>query len=319
MSQKKIVGDRLRAVVIGSGPAGCTASIYFARANIDTILISGDQKGGQLTITTDVENFPGFSKVVQGPFLMSEMILQAKNCGVSLINDNINSIKILNSGFELDGYAATYNADVVVIATGAQAKWLGIPSEDNFRGYGVSGCATCDGMFFSGKDVAVIGGGNTAVEEALYLTRHVNKVYLVHRRDALRADKVLQNRLFNNEKIQCIWNRTVSEILGNEEPKYVTGVRLTSTVNEDDMDLKVEGVFIAIGHSPNTTPFKNIMDLDDVGYIKVKSNTNTYTNIPGIFVAGDVHDKFYKQAVTAAGYGCMAALDAIKFLEERSK
>jgi len=308
---------RTKLVIIGSGPAGLSAAIYAARAALDPILIHGMQPGGQLTITTDVENYPGFAQVIQGPWLMQEMEKQAKHVGANLVHDYIEKVELTKQPFEI--YAASgdiYQADSVIISTGAEAKWLGIPSEQEFQGYGVSGCATCDGFFFKGKEVVVIGGGNTAVEEALYLTNHAKQVYLVHRRNELRAEKILQDRLFKNNKISVIWDNTLEEVIGTNNPKSVTEVRLKNTKSGKITKLNCDGVFIAIGHKPNTDMFKGQLDMDDEGYL-LTAPDSTKTNIAGVYAAGDVQDKIYRQAVTAAGTGCMAALEADKFLRDR--
>lgn len=307
-----------KSLIIGSGPAGYTAAIYAARANMQPILVQGNSIGGQLSTTTDVENYPGFAQAIQGPWLMEEMSKQAANVGTKLIFDNISSIKSTNPPFEVLGDTGnTYKAETIIIATGAEAKWLGLNSEEEFKGYGVSGCATCDGFFFKNQEIAVIGGGNTAVEEALYLTNHASQVTLVHRRDNLRAEMVLQDRLFRNTKIQILWNHTLHEVLGTKNPKTVTGALLKSTIDSKISKLNISGIFIAIGHAPNTSIFKNHIEVDQDGYILTKPNS-TATNIPGIYAAGDVQDKIYRQAVTAAGTGCMAALEAQKFLDEKN-
>lgn len=303
-----------KLLIIGAGPAGYTAAIYAARANLNPILVTGMQPGGQLTITTDVENYPGFSDVIQGPWLMEQMRLQAEHMGTAINYDYISRVDFSKRPFTCYGETTTFTADAVIIATGAEAKWLGIPSELKYRGFGVSACATCDGFFFRNKPVAVIGGGNSAVEEALYLSNIASHVTLVHRRDTLRSEKILQDRLFANSKISIIWNHEVDEILGAQDSVGVSGVRLKSTQDPTTTQiLNVEGVFIAIGHSPKTDVFKGHIDLDEAGYILTEKGETT-TNIPGVFAAGDVQDKIYRQAVTAAGQGCMAALDAEKFL-----
>lgn len=307
---------KTKTLIIGSGPAGYTAAIYAARANLKPILIMGFEAGGQLMVTTDVENYPGFRDVIQGPWLMEEMKAQAEHVGTQLVQDTIKKVNFHKRPFVCEGDTGnTYIADAVIIATGAQAKWLGIPSEGHFRGFGVSGCATCDGFFFRDKDVAVIGGGNTAVEEALYMTNHASKVTLIHRRDQLRADKVLQDRLFKHPKIKVIWNHVADEIIGGETPKKVTGLNIRNTIDHKITALKLDGVFIAIGHTPMTEIFKGQIDTDKEGYIVCKPGTTT-TNITGVFAAGDVQDKIYRQAVTAAGQGCMAAIDVEKFISE---
>ncbi len=304
---------KTKVLIIGSGPAGCTAAIYAARANMHPIMVHGMQPGGQLTITTDVENYPGFADVIQGPWLMEQMTKQAEHVGTKIIFDYITKVDFSKPPFIAYGGSDTYHADSVIISTGAQAKWLGLESEKHFQGFGVSGCATCDGFFFRGKEVLVVGGGNTAVEEALYLTNHASKVYLMHRRDELRAEKILQERLLKHPKIEMIWNHTLAEVKGTEEPKSVTHAVIQSTIDSKVRELKIDGIFIAIGHKPNTDMFKGMLDIDEEGYIITKPNS-TKTNIPGIFAAGDVQDKIYRQAVTAAGTGCMAALEAEKFL-----
>lgn len=306
-----------KVLIIGSGPAGYAAAIYAARANLEPVLVTGLEPGGQLMITTDVENYPGFADVIQGPWLMEQMRLQAEHVGTKIIQDKISHIDMSTRPFICRGEGKeTYKAETVIISTGAQAKWLGLDSETKFRGYGVSGCATCDGFFFRGKEVAIVGGGNTAVEEALYLTNHASKVTLIHRRNQLRAEKILQDRLFKNPKIQVIWDHTLDEVLGNEDPLSVTGVRLKHTTSGETQDLPVEGVFIAIGHKPNTDIFKGQLELDEEGYIKGSLATSE-TTIEGVFAAGDVKDKIYRQAVTAAGMGCMGALDAARFLQDK--
>ncbi len=301
-------------LIIGSGPAGYTAAIYAARANMEPIIVQGNMVGGQLTITTDVENYPGFVNI-QGPNLMDEMCKQAKHCGAKVVFDHISEVESFESPFVFRSTSGdTYKAETVVIATGATAKWLGLESEEKFKGYGVSGCATCDGFFFKNQEVLVVGGGNTAVEEALYLTNHASRVLLVHRRDKLRAENILQERLFRNPKIDILWNHTLEEVIGNDAPKSVTGARLKSTEDGKVHTVDVSGIFIAIGHSPNTSLCKGFLDMDAEGYLITKPDS-TATNVPGIYAAGDVQDKIYRQAVTAAGTGCMAALEAQKFLE----
>ncbi|MBN9413557.1 MAG: thioredoxin-disulfide reductase [Candidatus Paracaedimonas acanthamoebae] len=305
-----------KMLIIGSGPAGYTAAIYAARGNLSPVLVTGMQPGGQLTITTDVENYPGFADVIQGPWLMEQMRAQAEHVGTKILFDTINDIDTSQRPFVCLGENGDrYIAETIVISTGAQAKWLGLSSEESFRGYGVSGCATCDAFFFKNQEVVVVGGGNTAVEDALFLTQHASKITLVHRRDSLRAEKILQDRLLNNEKVRVIWNHTVVEILGEATPKTVTGIRLKDIHSGAIQDLEAQGVFIAIGHKPATEIFRNKLDLDEHGYIKCRPNS-TWTSVPGIFAAGDVQDSIYRQAVTAAGQGCMAALDAQRFLSE---
>tara|TARA_X000000950_G_scaffold162140_1_gene198226 strand:- start:19747 stop:20685 length:939 start_codon:yes stop_codon:yes gene_type:complete len=303
-----------KVLIIGSGPAGYTAAIYTARAMLHPTLVQGMQPGGQLTITTDVENYPGFGDVIQGPWLMEQMEKQAKTVGTNIITDMIKSVDLSQRPFTaVSENGTTYTADSIIISTGAQARWLGIDSEMKFSGFGVSACATCDGFFFKDKEVIVVGGGNSAVEEALYLTGMASKVYLVHRRDTLRAEKILQDRLFANEKVECIWNSQIEEIIGDEDPKNVTGVKLKSTLDGTITEKKIDGVFIAIGHDPATSIFKGQVDMDNENYIITKPDS-TQTSVDGVYAAGDVKDKTYRQAVTAAGMGCMAALEAEKFL-----
>jgi len=303
-----------KVLIIGAGPAGYTAAIYAARANLDPLLVTGLQPGGQLTITTDVENYPGFAEAIQGPWLMEQMQLQAEHVGTRIIVDMIEVVDLGRRPFVATGDSGdVYVGETVILATGAQARWLGLPSEEVFRGFGVSACATCDGFFFRGKDVVVVGGGNTAVEEALYLTNHARRVTLVHRRDALRAEKILQHRLFRNPKIDVIWDTVVDEILGVPEPPQVTGVRLRDLRTGALTDLACDGVFIAIGHTPVTGLVAGQLPLDPEGYVIVRPDS-TQTGLPGVFAAGDVKDKIFRQAVTAAGMGCMAALEAEKFL-----
>ena len=305
-----------KVLIIGSGPAGYTAAIYAARAMLSPTLVQGIQPGGQLTITTDVENYPGYGDVIQGPWLMEQMETQAKNVGTNIINDIIKSVDLNVYPFTAESESGqTFTADSIIISTGAQARWLGLDSEKKFQGYGVSACATCDGFFFKDKEVVVVGGGNTAVEEALFLTSFASKVFLVHRRDELRAEKILQDRLFKNEKIQCIWDSQVTDIIGDDNPLNVTSVKIKNIKTEQVTDLKVDGIFVAIGHDPATQLFKGQIDMDDSGYIITKPDS-TLTNINGVYAAGDVKDKTYRQAVTAAGMGCMAALEAEKFLAE---
>ncbi len=303
-----------KALILGSGPAGCTAAIYAARANLEPILVAGLQPGGQLTITTDVENFPGFAQAVQGPWLMEQMQAQAEHVGARFMYDLITSVDLSKRPFTAIGDSGdTYTADTLIISTGATARWLGIESEQTFQGFGVSACATCDGFFFRGKEVAVVGGGNSAVEEAIYLAGIASKVTLIHRRDSLRAEKIAQDRLFALPNVNVIWDSGVDEILGDQNPPSVTGLRLKNTKTGALSELKIDGLFIAIGHTPNTDLFKGQVTLDDEGYIITKPGT-TQTNIPGVFAAGDVQDKIYRQAVTAAGTGCMSALEAERFL-----
>lgn len=307
---------KTKVLIIGSGAAGYTAGIYAARANLEPILFSGEQVGGQLTITTDVENYPGFADPVQGPWLMEQMRNQALNVGTKIVDKKIVSIDTKSRPFFcVDSSGDEYLADTVIIATGASAKWLGLSTEEKFRGHGVSGCATCDGFFFKNREVAVIGGGNTAVEEAIYLTNHASKVYLIHRRDTLKAEKIMQDRLFANPKIAPLWYYAVEEFVGVEKPlKYLTGLKLKSTKSDESIELKIDGAFVAIGHKPNTDIFNGKVGMDSEGYV-ITTAGSTNTNVEGIFACGDVQDKKYRQAVTAAGSGCMAALDAQRFLE----
>ena len=303
-----------KVLIIGSGAAGCTAAIYAARASLSPIMVHGMQPGGQLTITTDVENFPGFEHAVQGPWLMEQMEKQAAHVGTQNIHDSIMSVDFSKRPFVAKGESGdTYIGDTLVIATGATARWLGIPSEKQYAGYGISACATCDGFFFKGQEVIVVGGGNSAVEEALYLTNHATKVTLIHRRDKLRAEKIAQDRLFKNPKISVIWDSEVEEFYGTDNPPALTGVKLKNTKTGEITDFKTDGAFIAIGHTPNTDLFKGHITTDEDGYIVTTPGT-TQTNIPGVFAAGDVQDKIFRQAVTAAGTGCMAALEAERFI-----
>jgi len=306
---------KTKVTVIGSGPAGYTAAIYCARANLKPILINGNQPGGQLTITTDVENFPGFANAIQGPWLMEQMEKQATHVGTNIVFDHITKVDFSNKPFKLFGESGDiYESDAVIICTGAQARWLGIESEKKYQGFGVSGCATCDGFFFRNKEVIVVGGGNSAMEEALYLTNHASKVYIIHRRDKFRGEKILQDRLFANKKIEVIWNHTLQEVIGNENPKFVTSANLKNTIDGSIKNIKIDGIFIAIGHKPNSDIFKNSgIEIDSEGYLITKPNS-TATNISGIYAAGDIQDKIYRQAVTAAGTGCMAALEVEKYL-----
>jgi thioredoxin reductase (NADPH) len=303
-----------KLVIVGSGPAGYTAAIYAARALLEPVLISGFQPGGQLMITTEVENYPGFADVIQGPWLMEQIRLQAEHVGTRMISDHIVKVELDQRPFRLTGDSGdVYTCDALIIATGAQAKWLGLPSEAKFQGFGVSACATCDGFFFRGKEVVVVGGGNTAVEEALYLAQLASKVTLVHRRDSLRAERILQDRLFQHPKIDVIWNAGVEEICGAQNPPTVTHVRLKNVKDGSVSELKADGVFIAIGHKPSTDLFAGQLDMKPGGYLLTEPNA-TATNIPGVFAAGDVADDVYRQAVTAAGLGCMAALEAERYL-----
>ena len=301
-------------LIIGAGPAGYTAAIYAARAALRPIMVAGLQPGGQLMITTDVENYPGFADIIQGPWLMEQMARQAEHVGTTIVEDLVTAADLSVRPFRFTADSGdVFLADAAIIATGADARWLGLPSETRLRGAGVSACATCDGFFFRGKDVAVVGGGNTAVEEALFLTHHAEHVTLIHRRDALRAEKVLQARLFAHPKISVVWNSVVEEIIGEGTPELVTGVRLRDVRTGTEIRLPVDGVFVAIGHTPNTALFRGQLEMDDEGYIRTTPGS-TRTSVPGVFAAGDVQDKVFRQAVTAAGTGCMAALEADKFL-----
>src|ERR1700742_3902319 len=303
-----------KVIILGSGPAGCTAAIYAARAMLAPTLIAGIQPGGQLTITTEVENYPGYAEAIQGPWLMDQMQAQAAHLGTKFVSDTIASVELSRRPFKLTGDSGTvYTCDALIIATGASANWLGLPSESKFQGFGVSACATCDGFFYRGKNVAVVGGGNTAVEEALFLTNFADKVTLIHRRDFLRADKTNQARLAANKKIDVLYDTEIAEVLCANEPKGVTGVRLRNTVTGSLHDLAVDGLFVAIGHSPATGLFQGKLDMDETGYIKTAPDS-THTSVAGVFAAGDVKDKIFRQAVTAAGMGCMAALEAERFL-----
>ena len=306
---------KTKVIILGSGPAGLSAAIYAARANLEPIVINGIQPGGQLTITTDVENYPGFANAIQGPWLMEQMTAQAEHVGTKIIYDHIKEVDFSQKPFKLIGESDDiYEADSVIICTGAQAKWLGLESEKKYQGFGVSGCATCDGFFFKNKEVIVVGGGNSAVEEAIYLTNHCSKVYVVHRKYKFKSEKILQDRLFKNPKIEVIWNHQLQEVRGDENPKNVTGAILKNSIDGSLKEIKIDGIFIAIGHKPNTDLFKTTgLEMDNEGYLITKAGT-TQTNIKGIYAAGDVQDKIYRQAVTAAGTGCMAALEVEKFL-----
>lgn len=305
-----------KLMIIGSGPAGYTAAVYAARAMLEPVLIQGIQPGGQLTITTDVENYPGFADAIQGPWLMDQMKAQAENVGTEIIMDHITDVDLSRRPFRLTGDdGATYTCDALVICTGAQARWLGLPSEAAFQGFGVSACATCDGFFYRGKHVVVVGGGNTAVEEALFLTNFASKVTVVHRRDSFRAERILQDRVFANEKIDVIWDHVVDEVIGDAEPKKVTGLRLKNAKTGDTTSLDADGIFIAIGHAPATELFKGKLEMKPSGYV-ITAPDSTATSVPGVFAAGDVTDDIYRQAVTAAGMGCMAALEAERFIAE---
>lgn len=308
---------KTKVLIIGSGPAGYTAAIYAARANLKPIIVQGMEPGGQLTITTDVENYPGFAEAIQGPWLMEQMKAQAENVDTTIITDFITDVDFTKRPFVCKGDSGdTYIGDTVVIATGAQAKWLGLPSEEEFQGRGVSACATCDGFFYRGKECIVVGGGNTAVEEAIFLTNFASKVTLIHRRDELRSEKILQDRLFANKKIECVWDSQLEEIVGEEGPTGgVTGVRIKNVKTNEFSNISAHGVFIAIGHAPSTSLFKGKIDINERGYINTAPDS-TVTNIPGVYAAGDVTDETFRQAVTAAGLGCMAALEAEKFIAE---
>ena len=307
-----------KVLILGSGPAGYTAAIYAARAMLKPILVYGSQPGGQLTTTTDVENYPGHSKVIQGPWLMDEMKGQAKTVGTEMIQDHINKVDLSKKPFVATGDSGQiYTADTLIISTGAQARWLNLKSEQEFRGFGVSACATCDGFFFKEKEVAVVGGGNAAVEEAMFLTKFASKVKLIHRRNKLRAEKMLQEKLRANKKIEIIWDSVVEEVVGNQKPKSVNGVKIKNVKSGKIADLKVDGLFVAIGHDPATSLFKNQLKMDKEGYLITKPDS-TQTSIPGVFAAGDVKDKIFRQAVTAAGMGCMSALEAEKFLSKEN-
>ena len=303
-----------KVAIVGSGPAGYTAAIYAARAMLDPILIQGIQPGGQLTITTDVENYPGFADVIQGPWLMEQMQAQAEHVGTRIVTDHVTKVELAQRPFRLECESGDiYLADSLIIATGAQARWLDLPSEQKFKGYGVSACATCDGFFYRNKEVVVIGGGNTAVEEALFLTNFASRVTIVHRRDAFRAEKILQDRLFKNPKIEVIWDSVLEDVLGSEEPLKVNRVKLKNVNTGVVTERNVDGVFIAIGHSPASELFVGQVQMKPPGYI-ITTGHSTATSVPGVFAAGDVTDDIYRQAVTAAGQGCMAALEAEKFL-----
>ena len=304
-----------KLIILGSGPAGYSAAIYAARAGLDPALITGMQPGGQLTITTDVENYPGYAEPVQGPWMMEQMLKQATNCGTEIMYDQIGEVDFTNKPYTLKGDGGTYTCDALIISTGASAKWLGIPSEEKYQGKGVSACATCDGPFFKGKEVVVVGGGNSAMEEALFLAGICKKVTMLHRRDQFRGEKILQERVLKHDKINVLWDTEVDEILGGEgQEGVVEAVRVKNKKSGEKTEVPAEGVFIAIGHKPNTDIFRNILPMDDYGYLKVPAGSVT-TEIPGVFAAGDVIDATYRQAVTAAGLGCMAALDAVRYFE----
>jgi thioredoxin reductase (NADPH) len=303
-----------KVLIIGSGPAGYTAAVYAARALLKPIMVTGMEPGGQLTTTTDVENYPGFAEVIQGPWLMEQMRDQAKAVGTEMIEDHISSVNLKSKPFEAIGDGGQkYTADSIIISTGAQARWLNLESEKKFRGFGVSACATCDGFFFKDKTVAVVGGGNAAVEEAMFLTKFASNVKLIHRRNELRAEKMLQEKFINNKKIEIIWDSVVEEVVGEDNPKNVKGLKIKNVKTSKVNELKVDGLFIAIGHDPATNLFKDQLEMDNEGYLNTKPDS-TETNVPGVFAAGDVKDKIFRQAVTAAGMGCMAALEAEKFL-----
>ncbi len=314
MSTAATAPRHTKVVIIGSGPAGYTAAVYAARAMLKPILIQGIQPGGQLTITTEVENYPGFAEAIQGPWLMEQMKAQAEHVGTEIIFDHVSKVDLKARPFRLTCDSGdVYTADTVIICTGAQARWLGIPSEKHFQGFGVSACATCDGFFYRGKEVVVVGGGNTAVEEAIFLTNFASKVTVVHRRDSFRAERIMQERLFKNPKIEVVWDSAVDAIVGTEDPKSVTGVRLKNVKTGALTEVKADGVFIAIGHAPSTELFKGQLPTTAGGYLITKPDS-TATDIPGVFAAGDVKDEVYRQAVTAAGMGCMAALEAERYL-----
>ena len=305
---------RSKVLIVGSGPAGYTAAVYAARAALEPMLVTGIEVGGQMSITTDVENYPGFADVIQGPWLMEQMHAQAESVGTRMINDTVVDVDLTERPFRCTGDSGdVYLGETLIVSTGAQARWLGLESEGRFQGFGVSACATCDGFFFRGKEVAVVGGGNTAVEEALYLTNHATKVTLIHRRDALRAEKILQSRLLASDKIEVVWDSVVEEVLGESDPPTVTGLKLENVKTGAVSELAIDGLFVAIGHDPATKLFKGKLTMDDEGYIVTKPDS-TATGVPGVFAAGDVQDKVFRQAVTAAGTGCMAALEAEKFV-----
>ena len=308
-----------KVIILGSGPAGYTAAVYAARAMLKPLMIQGSQPGGQLTITTDVENYPGFADVIQGPWLMEQMQAQAEHVGTEVVMDHISKVDLKSRPIKLEGDSGDhYTADTLIICTGAQARWLGMPSEEAFKGHGVSACATCDGFFYKGKEVAVIGGGNTAVEEALFLTNFASRVTIIHRRDSFRAEKILQDRLFKNPKIEVVWDTAIEEITGSAAPKSVTGLRLKNVKTGKISERAVDGVFIAIGHAPATELFKGQLDMTPSGYLITKPDS-TATAISGVYAAGDVKDEIFRQAVTAAGMGCMAALEAERYLAEHGR
>ena len=312
MSQNKEF--KTKVLIIGSGPAGYSAAVYTSRAMLKPIMVTGMEPGGQLTTTTDVENYPGFAKAIQGPWLMEEMKKQAENVGTEFVTDIIGDVDFSKRPFVCKGQNGnTFVSDTVIISTGAQARWLGIENEESFKGFGVSSCATCDGFFYKGKEVAVVGGGNAAVEEAIYLSGIASKVYLIHRRDELRAEKMLQEKIFKNKKIEIIWNTVVEKVNGTDNPKNLESITIKNVKDNLTKELKIHGFFVAIGHNPATNIFKNQIKMDDEGYI-ITNPDSTATNIEGVFAAGDVKDKIYRQAITAAGMGCMAALEAEKLL-----
>ena len=307
-----------KVLILGSGPAGYTAAIYAARAMLKPILVHGAEPGGQMTTTTDVQNYPGYSDVIQGPWLMDQMKDQARAVGTDMIQDHIKKVDLSIKPFKVIGDSGQeYTADSIIISTGAQARWLNLKSEQEYRGFGVSGCATCDGFFFKDKEVAVIGGGNAAVEEAIFLTKFATKVKLIHRRDKLRAEKMLQKKLMENKKIEIIWDSILEEVLGNENPKGVTGIKIKNLKTNKITQINIHGLFIAIGHDPATSLFKGQLDMDKEGYLITKPDS-TETNKPGVFAAGDVKDKIFRQAVTAAGMGCMSALEVEKYLSSKN-
>ena len=308
------ISRHVPVLILGSGPAGYTAAIYAARAMLKPVMIQGIQPGGQLTITTDVENYPGFAKVIQGPWLMEEMKAQAEHVGTEIVMDHVTKVDLSRRPFRLECDSEdSYTCDALIVCTGAQARWLGLPSEAHFQGHGVSACATCDGFFYRGKEVVVVGGGNTAVEEAIFLTNFARKVIVVHRRDSFRAERIMQDRLFKNPKIEVVWDTAIDEILGTPDPKTVTGIRLKNVKTGATIERPIDGVFIAIGHAPATELFKGQLEMKPSGYLITKPDS-TATSVPGVFAAGDVKDDTFRQAVTAAGMGCMAALETEKYL-----
>jgi thioredoxin reductase (NADPH) len=309
------MSDIRNVIIIGSGPAGYTAALYNARANLEPLMFAGLQPGGQLMITTDVENYPGFPQGIMGPELMELFRKQVEHFGTQIVDIEVTKVDLSERPFKVWVEDQMYQAKAVIVSTGASAKWVGLPGELHFGGFGVSACATCDGFFFRGKEVIVVGGGDTAMEEANYLTRHASHVYVVHRRDSFRASKIMQDRVLNNPKITVLWNKSLDDIIGATDPhKKVTGARLMDTVTGEKTEMPIDGIFVAIGHKPNSDLFKGVLEMNEVGYIKVQPGS-TRTNIPGVFAAGDVADAVYRQAVTAAGTGCMAAIDAERFLE----